>query len=216
MFLLLLLAGCPGGTRDGDLDTWCAESATPVPLDEATTLGFSGAELYALAAGKHSPPFTWNLGGEDTLTLTVGGDPAEARFVDASPAGDEGADSGWMECPDRVEVDVSITFVTGDGRFAEAWDTALSAETVERAGFVQELDLDHLDGSYDPADDIEHAVEDTPYESVEASVIGWFDGAGTWGTVAGQVNGEEECEDDGTCSDWAAELPIGAWGTPPS
>lgn len=210
--LLLLLLACTGDNKvDGD-GAWCEDVPTAVALDEVTELGFSGAELWALAAGERTAPLTWARGGEAVLTLGVTGEPAEARFVDSVPHTEDGGSTIGIECTDRVEVDADVRFVTDDGAFDEAWALPLSATEASLVSFHRRLDLDALGGSYDPAADIEAAVGDEPYESVSVDVRGELDAAGTRGAVAGQVDGEEQCEDDGTCSDWAAELPVATWG----
>lgn len=209
--LFPLLVACKG-EKDASDGASCEDTLTPLSLEEISVLGFAPGDLLTLAEGSHAETLRWARGGETLVEIGLTYEDGDARFVDSEPVYPEDGDSSaaiWIECPDRVEVDVSITFVTEDGAFDELWACPLQGEVVEMATFRQELDVDALGGTYDMDQDI----TEPDYDQRSAWVSGRFTAEGTTGEVMGQVSGEEECQDGDTCSAWAGEVPIGSWGS---
>ena len=124
----LLLGGCVDGDDDGAASSQsaCITTRTPVPIDEVTAFGFSGAQLFAQAEGSHTFQLTWDAfaldsplvdinatPGQTTLSLRVtrtGGVSVldqEPRMPDAAP------------CMDGVEAHADVEAVSADGALAE-------------------------------------------------------------------------------------------------
>lgn len=196
----------------GESNDPCIDTPTVLTLDESSALGFSAAQLLDGKLGKRSTTLTF--AGEPTvlsddlknkqlpLEVELRHDGGEVRFIDSSENpdyDDSGNESGFIDCSDRLEVDVAIDFVTKDKEFDEHRTGILVATTVERATLL--LDLDPLQGSFDPA---------TAYSDPEW-VITQIDLAGTWqGTMAGgSVLNEVLVGGDGG---FAGYGPLAGWG----
>lgn len=196
----------------GESNDPCIDTPTVLTLDESSALGFSAAQLLDGKLGKRSTTLTF--AGEPTvlsddlknkqlpLEVELRHDGGEVRFIDSSENpdyDDSGNESGFIDCSDRLEVDVAIDFVTKDKEFDEHRTGILVATTVERADLL--LDLAPLQGSFDPA---------TAYSDPEW-VITQIDLAGTWqGTMAGGsvLNEVLVGGDDG----FAGYGPLAGWG----
>lgn len=218
VFLLALtpLTGCDGlfGKNQEDAALSCDESSTTLGFDELSALGFSGAQLAALAEGAHADTFTYAEGGATTgLTLTITADTTGARFIDSEPAEDTGGgmelDMSW--CEDRLEVDLSIGFQTEDGAFAETWSGVLSSQDGVDADFRADVDPAALSGSFD-ADAL---LGDEDWDSVEMWLSGSARDGLTWGELSGQATKVEDCEEGEECSAYAKILEVGSWGQMP-
>lgn len=196
----------------GESNDPCIDTPTVLTLDESSALGFSAAQLLDGKLGKRSTTLTF--AGEPTvlsddlknkqlpLEVELRHDGGEVRFIDSSENpdyDDSGNESGFIDCSDRLEVDVAIDFVTKDKEFDEHRTGILVATTVERATLL--LDLAPLQGSFDPA---------TAYSDPEW-VITQIDLAGTWqGTMAGgSVLNEVLVGGDGG---FAGYGPLAGWG----
>lgn len=209
LLTILALTGCFEG-RDGDLAQapYCEENAVPIGIDEVSELGFSADEVLSLALGEHLGEVSWDRGSDAAISVSVGS-VGEARFIDAEVVQPEGGDTLdiWVECPDRVEVDVVLELSTDDGWFDESFELALYSFEGSEARFHQELELDALAGSFD----IEPDVTSVDYDELRAWVSGSFDEEGLVGVVEGQASGEDECEDGEPCSAWAEMVEIGSF-----
>lgn len=149
-----------GGETDGGN---CESTPTPVELDETSSLGFSAADVIALAAGTHTETLAWL---ENESVNSSGGDPTEvevliefgedARFVDREPKMNDGG--GGLEegepdiayesmCHDRLELDATLTLRTADGALDETVPVVVWAETERLAHAHFSLDADELAGS---------------------------------------------------------------------
>ncbi len=152
----------------------CVETVTVLSdLEAATALGFSPAELIALAEGSRSAAMSWGEGvsesiatvkfgpesGEGTLTAGIAYKGGEARHIASEPK-DTGELSNpeWGDCVDRVEVDVEVTLDSAGGALAEKFTAPLRASS-PRVAFVEAaLALDQLAGTFaltEKSDDVE-------------------------------------------------------------
>jgi hypothetical protein len=141
-----------GTTGTGESNQPCIDTPTILSLDESSALGFSAAQLLADKLGKRSTTLTF--AGEPTvlsddlknkqlpLEVELRHNGGEVRLIDASPNpdfDDSGNDSGFVECSDRLEVDIEIDFVTAAKEFDERRKGTLTATTVDRADLRVEL-----------------------------------------------------------------------------
>lgn len=147
-----------GETGGGD----CESTPTPVELDETSSLGFSAADVIALAGGTHTETLAWL---ENESVESSGGDPTEvevriefsesARFVDREPkqGGDDSLGEGGPDiayesnCHDRLELEATLTLRTADGALDETVPVTVWAETERLAHATFSLDADELAGS---------------------------------------------------------------------
>jgi hypothetical protein len=191
----------------------CVDNAVVVELDEVTELGFTPQQLLDLAMGEHAGTVAWNRGSDASIELALS-EPSEARFIDSEvvePEGDGEHLDLWVECPDRVEVDLTLDLSTDDGWFDESWEIALVGFDSAQARFDQELDLDDLVGSFD----VEPDVTSPDYDALSAWVTGSFVEGSSAGAFEGQASGEDDCEDGDECSAWAELVEIGTWQAAP-
>jgi hypothetical protein len=205
-----------GTTGTGESNQPCIDTPTILSLDESSALGFSAAQLLADKLGKRSTTLTF--AGEPTvlsddlknkqlpLEVELRHNGGEVRLIDASPNpdfDDSGNDSGFVECSDRLEVDIEIDFVTAAKEFDERRKGTLTATTVDRADLRVELAPPGLEGNLDPA---------TVYSDPEW-VVTAIELSGTWqGTSAGGSVLHEVLVggDDG----FAGFGPLASWGDP--
>jgi hypothetical protein len=119
----------------------CEESASEVPMEKPTALGFSPAQLAARLPETEQTTLRW---ADDTQTeLSLAFRPQDsARFVDSEAVYPDGEQPAiGVICEDRVEIDVSWDFLTADGAFDESFDTPLRASTLEAASLSVQLAL---------------------------------------------------------------------------
>lgn len=160
----------------------------PLTMDEISDAGFSAQELVDLAGGEHSSTLAWVSGGTAGLTVGVT-DPTNPRYR-RYEAGECSNDMYYF-CFDSVAVDVTMTFATDDGAFAETWaeTLALQAESEDyydydtAAGTILSVStpLESVSGSFDPADH----VDVSEFDRVDAYVLTLFSESGISGEVAG-------------------------------
>ena len=205
---------CSGSGNDktdlGD-SPYCDDTVTVLGVDDVGTLGFSGQDMLALAEGTHDETFVWTRTAESSaLSLVVRHDGGEVRQVESEAVYPEGTtvDIG-IECPDRIEVDVAVTFETADGAFAEAWDLALVAVSAGTVAMDVVLDPDALGGSYDMNADI----TDPDWDDRGLWASGRFETARSSGEITGQVSGgDDDCQDGEVCTAWSGMVDVGRWG----
>ncbi|HHO49430.1 MAG TPA: hypothetical protein ENK18_00830 [Deltaproteobacteria bacterium] len=210
LWVVVLLAGCEGGTSGTPTGPWCDEQITELTRDEASALGFSADDVLVLAEGVHSASLSWDRDGTTTpMTLSVTDAQGYRAIASEAVYPDEGKeypDIGIL-CDDRLEVDVEIALSTDDGAFAEVWSSALWALTADTSSATQELDPDALSGTYDLSVDVGSVEYDERSLWVEAR----FDAQGSTGWIRGQISGQDDCTGD-TCSAWAQQIDIASWG----
>ena len=177
----LTLAACSGQT--GSESSGCeAVSSTELELEEATPLGFSGADMLALAVGEREATLTWDKGGSTPLTIDAEHAGDKARYVERSF---QNADSGReiaFDCPNLVKVDVVLTFRTEDGAFAETFAAHLHASEAGEATASATRELSAVEGTYELTE-----VDTSDADSANLSFIIGFDASGATGTVSAHV-----------------------------
>ena len=194
-----------GGQIGGEAAQCKAVTTTPLPMDQASVLGFSGADVMALAGGDHTATLTWAKGGTTDVTVSVATTAPEARYLDMEYVDDGSGIEPAIGCADVVEVDVTFGFTTADGAFAESWASKIQAPSATEASFYRELDLGGLAGSYAVTE-----VDPAAFDEVRAFLDATFDATGAHGTVSGQaiLNGDAS-DPDSTAS--AQMFDIASW-----
>jgi hypothetical protein len=172
LFAAMLLVGACGGSSPGigDTDTQdqagatCEDSVRVLgSLDEASPLvGLSANDLLDEADGGFTADAGWAsdtdvltqspLGGSTALTVAVTYEGGEIREVDSKMV--EDAQDMAVDCPDRLEVDVSIGVSTADGALSETWPAVLSRALSETDGLgaatlAADFDPEALGGTFD-------------------------------------------------------------------
>lgn len=208
--LLLLLAplfGCTPKPADGP---YCAQTVTDVALDEVTPIGVDAATVLADLPTTEDATLVYADATRTALALHYApGDTA--RFVDQEAVYPEGGTTIDIAviCDDYVAVDVNMDLTTDDGVFAETLGTEIQAGEDGIGHIFQELDLDHMGGSFDIAD----YTTTSDWTDASAWVEATLDGDGTTsGIISGQVSGEDPCDSGDTCTAWAQNVDVGTWG----
>jgi len=147
----------------------CDETKTKLAsLDAESPLGFSAADILALANDHAQTPFEWldrdgvTFAPESGMgTLTVDVEPrsgGEAHFVDRSPkssgnsGGPEiaiGSGESATACPDTVDLDVTVQLTTAGGAFDERFDATLRAKGPNVARIYASRKAAELEGSFE-------------------------------------------------------------------
>ncbi|WP_437680889.1 hypothetical protein [Sorangium sp. So ce131] len=195
------LAGCDDGAAAGGQiggvsqgEEGCDYEKKDIALDEASPLGISANDVLATVAGERSAELEWAKGGSTTATFSVGA-PLAARFVRSTEPemGGPGITELPVEqCPDHLEIDVPLGFLTGDGAFAELLPATLTASQADLATIHHRLDLDALEGTYE-------VTEVDPSEFREVYV--YLSGTLTGDAVAGDISGIAESHPVGSGPD---------------
>lgn len=216
--VLILMVGCtfdpdPGQSGE-ELMSCSAVSTTEYALDDATNpLGFAGQAIVDLAVASHAATFTWAKDGSTTdLTLDVTTAATTVLYRDMEWQDDgSGAEIAMAaaDCPDDLQLAVTVGFTTADGAFAESWDLDLSASSATEAYAYEELDLDALAGSYTVTE-----VDPSAYDAVRAFAELGFDSAGPWGVLDGQAEDNGDASDPDSVAS-AEHFAIGEFGVVP-
>ncbi len=194
-----------GGNNDdaiGDGGVSCVDTPTVIEsVDELSDLGFSAAEVLALAEGEHTSPIFWNTtyndggidleigpeSGEVAMTITVAHDGGEIRYVKSEPDEGDGSDIAPASCADRLEIDVTAMVTTAGGALAESIEVTLRSDTDLYTQFSAKLDLGALDGSFSVVD--KNAVAEVGPATLDVT----FSDYG----ISGGLSGQLEMEGDG-------------------
>jgi len=209
----------PGtGTTEptGESNNPCIDTPTVLAVDEASALGFSAAQLLDGKLGMRTATLTF--AGEPTslsddlknkqlpLAVELRHNGGEVRFIDSSENpdyDDSGNESGFIDCSDRLEVDVEFDFVTEAKEFDEHRNGILIATTVERAQLDVELAPPGLTGSFDPAT----AYSDPEWVLTKLNLSATWQGALAGGSVLNEVL-------VGGADGFAGYGPLASWGDP--
>ena len=174
LLTVLGLGACMGGQTGGETGAdWhdnqtpdsyagesCDEQAFPLGPNELSPLGFGAAEVLAFVGESTTTPMVWldtsalqvqtNVEpGPSELTVALL-DSTNPRFVEVSPA--ESEDGGAMlpasDCPNRVDIDVTLRLTTADGALDETVPSTLHAMEADVVELVVPLDSANLTGTF--------------------------------------------------------------------
>jgi hypothetical protein len=206
----LVVVGCfDKGRQDLANGPHCEDSPAVVTLEEITELGFTGADMLALAQGEHLETLSWAADGSTSPVLvTVTYSEGEVRFVDSEAVyPDTGMTIGiGIECSDRVELDATIAISTEDGALAESYELTLASGDGTSVSARSSFDHEAMQGSYTFS-----LMDPSEYDSVTHSLSFLFDEAGSSGEFSAQAEGcDDDCDGD-ECTCWASMDTIATW-----
>lgn len=140
--------------------TQCMETPSTIAPDATTALGFSANDVLAIAGGPHASDLAWMMSDlyathtraqtQTPLTLTLAAEPTAVRFIDNQGGGCPGGGLGvaCTVCQKRMEIDIGLTLVTGDGALNEELKVTLKATSKEAPAFNTDIDAAAVVGSY--------------------------------------------------------------------
>lgn len=210
---LALLAACPEARDGEDAGQACQATVTVLQPDDATPLGFTAAERMSQISGPADHVLTWTGTGTTTdLRIEAVWDGGEVRWMDSEPVDTDPDDDGpepaiGLDCQDWLEIDVTLTFATTDGAFAESWALPLQATGDGPLAFAVDVG-EAFGGTFDPWD---FADPSTDYDTVETRIAGTLEYAGGGGEVLLVGTGAEPCEDGEECTAWASQDVVAIW-----
>ena len=151
---------CQGHTHPcgGEEPTECTERVTVLAsIDEVSPLGFSAADMLALAVGQHASGARWGhdeassasveftpAAGDTAVTVDLRYSGGEVRFIEA----DELLLYDFA-CNDRLEVDIELDLATADGALAERIVAPQQARNPEVVTLSQRIAGGELAGTLD-------------------------------------------------------------------
>lgn len=159
-------SACSLGGQTGDEFTTnessgpdCDETYRPIDDPDAMTeLGFSAAEILALANQAFQSDLRWNgiervqyLPGPGETTLTLRFTAGDVSFVERNELSRDGTHTDEVRdpCDDELAIGVELQVTTEDGALDETFETELRAATKSWATVDLPLDLDALEGSFE-------------------------------------------------------------------
>lgn len=206
-----LLTACESGDSNQLADVGeCEETVTAVDLDEETDLGLSAQDLLDAAEGTWTDELVYLFEEATTeLTFVVSYDGGEASYVTSEYVSSDDADIA-PDCEDYVEVEVSVSLETADGRFAESWTDTVVGYADADPVLWNRFDPASLGGTFDPSE-----VTDEDYDEAEVFVTSTFADGSCSGEIVLQVSGAEEigAEESGGEEGvaWASNYDVAGW-----
>ncbi|MEZ4382318.1 MAG: hypothetical protein R3A79_13280 [Nannocystaceae bacterium] len=223
--LLPSLALCAACDRFGDPEDLgiyeldCQEVVTVLEgADAQSGIGFTAAEVLAVAAGSHTAPIFWHPGdvqfapetGEGELGVDISYSGGEIRYVHATAP-----DAAEMGCVDRLEIDAEVALHTAGGALDETFAATLRSSRPDVAMIRHELAFDAIAGAFEVT-----AVEPANGEAAPISVEFGVSSFGLFGSLDGGVeihSGDAVAfglqnyatfPTDGLACDFPAEAPV--------
>lgn len=180
-------------------------TTTLLGRSDPSPLGFSADDVLAWAETSSSFELQWADGTRTPATLAVRWDGGTIEHRDNEWMSAGGADvAPALGCEDDVRIEVTVSFQTEDGAFAESWTTAIVATSAARALLHRELGS--VSGTFDPS---AFAPSGHAYDTVRAFFDATLETTGTTGTIAGQGEGTSGSGPDGTA--FAEMFAIASW-----
>jgi len=181
----------------------CEEvSRTDLTADEESPLGFTPQSVFDLALVDESSDFLWDAGGTIPFQFVVTATGTGGQYVEYDGRRRREID---YDCPNQLEVGVSMTFNTDDGVFAETWSGVVIATDDGEVFFYSKLD------SFGGTFDIWDYVDDPDADSASASVNIDFRPDGSHGRINGQAQGSNPGTGGGDGTAWASNIQVGSW-----
>jgi hypothetical protein len=138
----------------------CVETPNEVMASQATSLGFSADDVLAITGGAHQTDLAWMMSDlyathsrantQTPLTFTLAPTPTAVRFIDVKGGGCPGGGLGvaCTLCASRLEIDIGVTVVTGDGALNEELAVTLKTMTKDGPSFSTRIDAALIKGMY--------------------------------------------------------------------
>ena len=153
------MASGTGGSGPGGIGQ-CVETPNAIAADMTSPLGFSANDVLALVGGAHQSDLAWMMSDlyathtraqtQTSLTLTLAPQPTAVRFVDNQGGGCPGPGLGvaCTVCAKRMEIDIEVTLVTGDGALNEKLNVTLKTTTKNAPTFNTDVMSAAVVGNY--------------------------------------------------------------------
>jgi hypothetical protein len=219
---LALSTACDLWGNHEDIDIYeidCQEVVTVLAgVDATSEIGFTAADVLAVAEGSHTAPIFWHPGdvqfgpetGEGQLSVDISYAGGEIRYVHAAAP-----DAAEMGCVDRLEIDAGVELHTAGGALDESFASTLRASQPDVAMIRHELALDAIAGALEVTS-IEPANGEAAPISVELGVstfgvFGSFDGGvevTSGDAVAFGLQNYATFPTDGLDCEFPAEAPV--------
>jgi hypothetical protein len=156
-------------------------SETPVGPDEPSAAGFSPRAALDAAVGVHAAPIAWADGVDGTVTAEVEA-TGDAVFVDFEVKDDGSGMEPALGCVDQLEIPVTLSLASDDGRLALVVDARLVA-AADGASAWLELPADVDLAPFVPAG--------SSYDAARGFVSLTWTAAGLSGAIDGQGEGTD-------------------------
>jgi hypothetical protein len=219
----------PVNSETGTSASCDAKTTKLSDLNAASPLGFSAADVLALATANAETTIEWsNRGvtfgpesGTGTLTIEVEARDTQPRFIDREPKA-SGGNTGGAEiatignvgtvCADTVELDVSLHIVSGGGALDERIDTVLTAKNPDVARIYVTRKAADLTGSFDASLSDSKAALESIQLSISFSELGSSGELGAGFVQPAPANGSSS----GVTSSAVNPGPIAHWPAGPA
>ena len=212
--LLITLTACApsDGGQVGEETIGCLPVETQaLTLEQTSPIGFSPMQVLDLVDGSHTAPLRWADGSETVLTTSFTY-ASEANYQDREWVDDNNsggpepapAPADLGDCPDIVELSMTVTMQSADGALNESWTIALEATTADSSAFYQALDA--VQGTLD----IDSYAPAGNFDSKRAFLDFSIEASGVSGEITGQASGT-----DGDVA-FADNFAIASFGPPPA
>lgn len=142
---------------------YCEDVERGMTVDEVTSFGISGADFLERIPADTVGRASFEGMGESALDIRIAVDVDSLRYVESTvttPDPDGPVALIAVFCPDRIEADAEVSFVSEDGQLAESLDIVLSLNdatdgmdepgavtfhtTLDPSDVVGSLELDHF------------------------------------------------------------------------
>jgi hypothetical protein len=138
----------------------CVETPSTIAADMTSPLGFSANDVLADVGGAHQSDLAWVVSDlyathtraqtQTPLTLTLAPQPTAVRFIDNQGGGcpGPGSEAACIDCPKRMEIDIGLTMVTGDGALNEQLKLTLETTSKDAPTFNMDIEATAVTGNY--------------------------------------------------------------------
>lgn len=191
-FSLLALSACApkDGGQVGEETVVCKPVETQsLAVDQDSPLGFSAMDILDFADGSHTETLRWADGTETELTTSFSFENTAnfhvREWVDDSMGGGPEPALDMADCPDIVEMSMTVSMSTADGELNESWLIDLQAASVDSATFYQ--DLSTAEGTIM----IDRFAPTGDHDSYRAFLDLTINATGITGTISGQAEGSD-------------------------
>jgi hypothetical protein len=143
----------------------CVETTSLIAPAQVTVLGFSAHDVLAATGGAHTIDLAWipetlyathaRASTRTAFTLTFAATPTAVRFIDSQGGGcpdrgppGYGRGQPCIVCSSRLEIDVGLSVVTGDGALDEQLTVTFKTTSTHGPRFGADLAAADVKGSY--------------------------------------------------------------------
>jgi hypothetical protein len=212
---LMLAVGACGGAQAGgqtgeESGEGCVFTLTALSDDERSALGFSPAQVMALADGQLRASFEWSQSSGVAYGPETGMSEVTARVAQRGTAGLARINHAESpsHCEDHVRVPVTVSLATAGGALDESLQTALTATSSDEASVTTMVPSGELRGAFAFAPG---ALGGSRFIRLEVDLrlrSAAFGGR----LLAGLESGDDGSGDDGSGTASFRPAPLACWG----